>query len=131
MADIIKTWPAFMDRRRVMRVFTHEWEGREFYFTLGRSKPKEEINRLYWTHQGRIIGSFTVNRIVQNDGSLPKLRRLDGELSEWQIKRDNWVAICHGPLVRVKDKVYHEGFRGWRYFDLALWHEQLESKVRL
>jgi hypothetical protein len=129
--DLLNTWPASLDRRRVMRVFTHGWQGREFYFTLGRSKPRLQAARLFWTHQGRIIGSFTIDRIVQNDGSLPKLRSLTGEVSEWQIKRDSWVAICHGPLVRINGRVFHEGFRGWRYFNLGAYRQTPESKVRL
>jgi hypothetical protein len=118
MADILKTWPATMDRRRVLEAFTRDWGG-HFYFTLGRGKPKEHIERLWYTHHGQIIGCFTVDRIVRNDGTnIPKLRSISGEVSEWQIKPDAYVALCKSSFVRLKEKLYHSSFRGWHYFDL-------------
>jgi hypothetical protein len=127
--QIIKTWPAQFTPRHVLEVFTHDWG--EFYFTLGCGKPKQEIARLWYTHRGRILGSFKIDRIVIQDGSLPRLRSITGEFSEWQIKPDNWVAICPPPFTRLKEKLYYSGFRGWRYFDLEEWRGSLESKVQL
>jgi hypothetical protein len=129
VSDIIKTWPAFMARKRVLEVFTHEW-GR-FYFTLGRGKPSQMINNLFFTHRGRILGHFQVGEVVQNAGQLPKLRSISGELSEWQIKPDRWVAICPPPFHKLGERLFFEPFRGWRYFDLSAHRGLLESKVRL
>jgi hypothetical protein len=36
-----------------------------------------------------------------------------------------------GPLVRINGRVFHEGFRGWRYFNLGEYRQTPESKVRL
>jgi hypothetical protein len=130
--DIIKTWPSFFTQRQVRAIFfgnVPNW-GR-FYFTLGRGKPQKEIERLWFTHKGRIFGSVEIERIVQNDGSLPKLKRLDGEPSEWQIRADAWVAVCRPPMKRLKGRVCHEGFRGWRYFSIVEHRKKLDSKVRI
>ena len=129
MTAILKTWPAFMPPRKVLEVFGHDW-GR-FYFTLGRGKPQKPIEQLWFTHRSRILGYFGVGEIVQNVGQLPKLRALSGEISEWQIKGDRWVAICPPPFHRLEEKLYHEGFRGWRYFDLEAYRGTLGAKVRI
>ncbi len=169
MPDIIKTWPAFMSRARVLKAFGHF---SEFYFTIGPRKPQQAIDHLWYTHQGEIIGSFKVDRLVQNDGSFPKLRSISGEVSEWQIKPDRWVAICKGPFSRLwpcknclapmykqppvgwfhcvnrsspcpgnanidegmaefGGHIYHEAFRGFRYFDLQSYRGTMEAKVQL
>jgi hypothetical protein len=128
--EIIKTWPASFTPKHVLTVFTHDWGN--FYFTLGRGKPSQEISRLWYTHRGRILGSFKIDRLVIQDGSLPRLQSITGEFSEWQIKRDNWVAICPaGTFTRLKEKLYYSGFRGWRYFDLDEYRGTLESRVQL
>ncbi len=126
---IIKTWPAFMPIRKTLEVFNHDWVN--FYFTLGRGRPSRMIGLLYFTHRGRILGHFEICDVVQNIGQLPKLRSLSGETSEWQIKLDRWVAICQPPFRRLKEKLYYEGFRGWRYFDLAAHRGTLDSMVQL
>jgi len=131
MADIIKTWPANIDPRSVAALFSEEACFSMYYFTLGRGKPKAEIDRIWWTYQGRIIGSFRVNRIVVNDGTLPRLGRVDGGESAWQIKKDAKVAICPGPCERLKERLFMQGFRGWRYFDLAAYRETAESRMQL
>lgn len=118
-----------MPPRKVLQVFTHDWGN--FYFTLGRGHPKQEVDQIFFTHRGRILGSFTVGRIVQNDGSLPKLRSLSDVESEWQIRGDAWVAVCPPPFFRLKEKLYHEGFRGWRYFDLNSYRGTLDSKIHI
>ena len=102
----------------MLRIFAQRWAC--FYFTLGRGKPQQEIANLYFTHCGEILGRVTVQEIVCNVGQLPKLRSLENRVSEWQIKRDRWVAICPGPFVRLQgETVYHDSFRGWHYFDLT------------
>ncbi len=162
MPDILKTWPAFMSRARVLKAFGHF---SEFYFTIGPRKPLKTINRLWYTHQGE------VDRLVQNDGSFPQLRSITGEVSEWQIKPDRWVAICKGPFSRLRPcknclaplyqtnkligpfhvsthaacckvhvedgvaefggHIYHEAFRGFRYFDLDSYRETMEAKISI
>lgn len=127
--DIIKTFPAPVDAKTIHGIFRQQnWA--EYYFTLGRGKPTQQIERVWFTWKGRILGSFKVDRIVRNDGSLPKLSRLDGGESEWQIKRDAWVAICGEDCVPLRERVYMSGFRGWRYFDLESYRHTAEAKVR-
>lgn len=105
--------------------------GRCFYFTLGRGKPSKPIDTLFYTHCGRILGHFTIERIVRNDGTLPKLRSLQDRVSEWQIKPDRWVAVCAPPFVRLEEKLYYEPFRGWRYFDLEKHRGSLDALIRI
>ena len=35
----------------------------------------------------------------------------------WQFKLGVWVAICVPPCHWLEEEVFHESFRGWRYFD--------------
>jgi hypothetical protein len=128
--DIIKTWPAAVPAKTVARIFSADTRWSDFYFTLGRAKPKQEIDRLWFTYQGRILGSFKINRVVIQDGSLPKLHRLDGEESEWQIPPDRWVAIC-GDFVKLKERLFMSGFRGFRYFDFDQYRSAVDSRIRL
>lgn len=99
MPDLVKTWPAFMPRYRVIQAFS---SFADYYFTLGPRKPKQEVKRLFYTHRGELLGNFDINRIVQNDGTnIPKLHSISGEESEWQIKPDHFVAICDGPFIKL------------------------------
>lgn len=129
MTAILKTWPSFMPPKKVLEVFTHDWGW--FYFTLGRGKPKQPPSELWYTHRGRILGYFGIEEIVQNVGQLPKLRSISNQESEWQIRGDAWVAICPPPFHRLKEKLYHGGFRGWRYFSIEDFRVTMESKVRI
>jgi hypothetical protein len=132
MAEIIKTWPAFVDAKTVSRIFAPKASPfSRYYFTLGRGKPQHPVSWLWFTWRGRILGSFLVEEIVINDGTLPRLSSLSGEESEWQIKPDRWVAVCSPPCQRLVRRVYMPGFRGWRYFDYGEYLCTLESKVRL
>jgi hypothetical protein len=129
--DIIKTWPACVGPRQTARIFSAKvppWHW--YYFTLGRGKPKQAIDRMWFTYGGRILGSFAVKEIVCNDGSLPALNRLDGGESGWQIARDAWVAVCPAPITRIQERIFYEGFRGWRYFDLESHKVKPLSRVR-
>jgi len=118
-----------MLRSRVLEVFTDPWP--TFYFTLGRGKPSRPVEQLYFTHRGEIIGSFKITMIVRSEGQLPKLCSITNRESEWQIKPDNYVAICDPPFAPLEDRVYHPGFRGWHYFDLCRYRETLDAKVRI
>jgi len=129
VSAIVKTWPAFIGAEKVLQVFTHEWGS--FYFTLGRGRPQKYVDTIFFTHQGRLLGHFEVAVIIQNVGQLPKLRSLSDVESQWQIKAGAWVAVCQPPFHRLTEKLYHEGFRGWRYFDLDAHRRAIDSKVRL
>lgn len=129
MTAILKTWPAFMSPKKTLEVFNHYCT---FYFTLGRGRPqRDDVAEIWHTHQGVILGHHNLVEIIRNDGSLPKLRSLSDVESEWQIKPDNWVAVCRPPFVRLEEKIFHEGFRGWRYFDLEKYRGTVDAKVRL
>jgi hypothetical protein len=118
-----------MPRKRVREAFTHDW-GR-FYFTIGRGRPAKPVEILFYTHKGVILGHFEIAEIIQNVGQLPRLRSITGEFSEWQIKLGNWVAICDPPFHFLKERLYHDGFRGFRYFDLDAYRGTVDSKVRI
>jgi hypothetical protein len=134
MTAILKTLPTRFARGEIERFFG--LDGKPcwtiYFFTLGRGRPKRaDPAHLYFTHKGIIVGHFEVAEIVQNSGQLPPLTNMDGDPSAWQIKPDAWVAVCRPPFHRLEEKLYHEGFRGWRYFDLAAYRGDLSSKVRL
>lgn len=130
--DIIKTWPAATDARIVAEIFSANTPPFvRYYFTLGRGKPKEKVDRIWYTWRGRILGYFEIEEIVVNDGTLPRLESLSGEESEWQIKRDAKVAICLPPCHRLKERVFMSGFRGWRYFTFAEYSQTSEARHRL
>jgi hypothetical protein len=128
--DIIKTWPAFIEPKIVARIFALNAPWTHFYYTLGRGKPKQKLEKLWFTYRGRILGSFMVIEVVINDGSLPRLGRLDGGESDWQIKPDNWVAICN-LFEKAPHRVYMSGFRGFRYFDYDAYRRSADAKVRI
>lgn len=106
---------------------------RVYFFKLGHGSPQrlDPVTQLFFTHRSVIIGHTEIEEIVQNKGHLPLLTTLDGEPSEWQIKLDRWVAVCRPPVHRLEEKIYHSGFHGWGYFDLAAYSVTLDSKIRL
>jgi len=131
MAAILKTLPTFFARGKINEFLSTPFSN--FFFTLGRGRPQrpDPVTEIYFTHNGVILGHFDITEIVQNKGQLPLLTTLDGRPSEWQIKPDRWVAVCRGPFHRLEEKLFHSGFRGWRYFDLHAYRGTLDSKVRL
>jgi hypothetical protein len=130
MTAILKTLPTWFARGQIREFLSKDFV--RFYFTLGRGRPQRPgIEHIFFTHRGRILGCFQIEEIVQNAGQLPLLRALDGKASEWQIKPDRWVAVCRPPFHWTKGRVYHEGFRGWRYFDMIAYSCTPESKIRL
>ncbi len=134
MTAILKTLPVRFARGQIERFFGLDgqpcWS--IYYFTLGRGRPRQaEPTQLYFTHRVLIIGHFDITEIVQNAGQIPKLTNMDGDPSAWQIPGDAWVAVCRPPFIRLRESVYHEGFRGWRYFDLDRHRSTLGSKVRI
>lgn len=130
MTAILRTWPAFMPRTKVLEVFNHDWG--QFYFTLGRGKPSQAIDELWWTHKGEVLGYFKITTVIRNLGdNFPKLRSISGETSEWQIKLMNWVAICDPPFTRAPERTFHDSFRGYRYFSWETHRGSPYAKVRI
>jgi hypothetical protein len=130
VADIIKTWPAFISAKATARMFSESVPPfHVYFFTLGRGMPKQKIDRLWFTYQGRIIGWFPVEEIIVNVGQIPVLNRLDGGESDWQIKKDAKVAICNPPCVRLKERIFMDGFRGWRYFDFQTYRGTSDARI--
>lgn len=130
MSDIIKTWPAHMPREKVRRLFA--LRDTLFYFVVSRGKPAQPIEHLWYTHQGELLGRFVVRDIVCNVGQLPKLRSLENRASEWQIKRDRWVAICPGPFIPLEgETIYHDSFRGFRYFNVDVYRETPDARIAI
>ena len=130
MSAILKTLPTCFARGHIREFL----DGRFclYYFTLGRGRPKQSTpTEIYFTHRGEILGHFAIEEIVQNVGQFPKLTTLDGQPSAWQIKGDAWVAVCRPPFHFLEDKIYHEGFRGWRYFDLDSYRGTLGAQIRI
>jgi len=134
MAAILKTLPVRFARGKLEEFLGLDGDPFcSYYFTLGRGRPQrpEPVTRIYFTHRSVILGHFWIEEIVQNKGQLPLLTTLDGDPSEWQIKPDRWVAVCRPPFHRLEERIYHTGFRGWRYFDLAAYSATLDSKIPL
>lgn len=118
MTDIIKTWPGNQEPRKVLRIFCLRPPFTRYFFSLGRAKPKQPVEYIWFTYRGRVLGKVLVEELIQNDGSLPRLNRLEGGESGWQFKHDVWIAVCLPTMERLRQHIYHGGFRGWRYFDL-------------
>jgi hypothetical protein len=131
VAEIIKTWPACVSAKTTARMFSESVPPfHVFYFTLGRGMPKEPVERLWFTYQGRILGWFPVEEIIVNVGQIPTLNRLDGGESDWQIKKDAKVAICAPPCHRLTERIFMDGFRGWRYFNLESYRLTVDARYR-
>lgn len=150
MTAILKTLPARFARNDIERFLGLDgkpcWTW--YFFTLGCGRPGKAnlggdlefcgvrngwrgVDELWFTHRGIVLGHFSVICIIQNVGQLPPLTTMDGEPSEWQIKPDRWVAVCNPPFVPLRERICHEAFRGWRYFDLEAYRGTLSAKVRL
>ncbi len=130
MTAILKTLLAMFARGHILRFLDGRFSC--YYFTLGRRRPRQaDPTEIYFTHHVRVMGYFLIEEIVQNVGQLPKLRTLDGKPSVWQIKGDAWVAVCKPPFMWMSERIYHEGFPGWRYFDLDIYRLTVGAKVRI
>ena len=135
MPELIKTWPLAVGADAVARIFSPDKKKAPFgtlFFSLGPRKPKNlPITKLWFTYNGRILGHFVVDELVVNDGTLPRLNRIDGTEGEWQIRKDAWVALCKPPCVRLTERVFYSSFRGWHYFSLEEWKQNPESRHRI
>lgn len=129
--DIIKTWPSIVDAKTVARIFSPKGSFARYYFTVGRGNPKQKIERMWFTYRGRILGSLAVEEIVCSDGSLPRLNRLDGQPSEWQIAKDAWVAVCVPGCQRPPVRAWMSGFRGFRYFNFEEYWGTPEARCKV
>src|SRR3954471_12612489 len=116
MADVIKSWPSFMHPRKVLMIFNERPAFPSYYFTIGRGKPKRDVERIWFTYRSRILGHFDVRQVIRNvPGAIPPLRRIDGSEREWQIKPYNWVVVGAPPFHRLRERLYMEAFRGFHY----------------
>lgn len=131
VADIIRTWPSFMARKRVLNAFTHCYA--RFYFTTGRGKPKQAVENIWFTHTGDILGHFKIAEFFhyEREGQLPPLRSVSNRESDWQFRPGSWIAICPGPFIALDEDLRYESFRGWRYFDLEKHRGSLEALIAL
>lgn len=152
MIAILKTLPARFARGEILRFLGCDgkpcWT--QYFFQLGRACPQRAkaiagswrvgsqlidgfrgVEQIHFTHRGILLGHFDVQLIAQNAGQFPILTTMDGGASDWQLKPDRWVVVCAPPFHRLKDRIYHEAFRGWRYFDLDAYRGTREAKVRL
>jgi hypothetical protein len=118
MMDIIKAWPSYFPREKVYDVFSHDFGC--FYFSVGKGKPSQPVANLWYTHSGDILGHFKIRELIfnENERTLPRLRSISNQESQWQFRPGIWVAICPGPFVKLEESLRYAGFRGWRYFDI-------------
>lgn len=152
MSDIIKTIESWRDPRRVkdfLTAFRNEEDASVAYgsmvqnrddgvyvFQLGRGQPKQKpITRLWFVYRGRIYGSFRVAEIVRNDGrfqDLVTMYKRESPAKDWRLRDDNWVAVCTPPFeFHTGRRLFHDGFQGWRYFDLEAYRMSPLSMVRV
>jgi len=154
MAYIIKTIESWRDPDRVFtwltrRNRTPNQDRYLYYFTLGRGRPKQPVERLYFTFQGMVIGWFDVENIVANVGewadfvgggttmeqSTGRQRAVniykDREGSTWTPKLGVWLVLCPPPFHLTEEQPYFSGFQGFRYFDLDSYRKTLDAKVLL
>jgi hypothetical protein len=129
MAEIIRTWPA-SDKPQAAAQLFHIEPGGLFYFTLGRGKPKQEIEKLWFTYCGRIIGYFRVLKIVTDDEVPDDLHFISEPKKHWAPRKHRWVAVCKSGCVRAPVRVFMGGFRGWRYFDFEAYRGTPEARCR-
>src|SRR5258708_39672489 len=117
-----------MSRSKGLEILNTHWG--HFYCPLGRGKPSQDPAEFWYTHQGQIIGHFGITAIIRNLGNnIPELSSISGEKSAWQIKLMNWGAVCDAPFHKLEEKVFHGGFRGWRYFVGGIYKKTMESEV--
>jgi hypothetical protein len=128
MADIIRTWPANDYTKSAARLFRPQ-RG-IFYFTLGVGKPKQELERLWFTYRGRIIGYFRVLQVITSDEMEGlDIRHISDHGKEWKPKKARWVAVCSS-FVRAPRRRHMGGFRGYRYFSFDEYAETREAYFR-
>lgn len=163
MPEIIKTIESWRDPERVRANLSRYGEigQREapelvgyYAFQLGRGKPKRQpVTRLWFAYQGKLYGSFKVDRIEQNAGQWEEHLKEFMEAG-YSFRHDNWLAVCvppfeffgegvsrrpdgaHGkgreaaPEAATQD-IYYTGFQGWRYFDLESYRRMPEANFSL
>ena len=134
MADIIKTWPANVDTRAAAAMFNEvQSTYGAYFFALGRGKPAQDIDHVWFTFRGRILGNFKVDRFVVNDGSEAVFEHLNRACGEggWTIPHDYWTCICESGFTKLRERLFMPGFRGWRYFDLNSYRSTAAARMRV
>ncbi len=112
MPDAIKTIEGWRDELKVRRFLSARVGF--FIFSLGRGKPKQLVERLWFTFKGRVLGSIAIEAIEENTGQYDgKLKLLYGDWKPGRI-----LMRCRPPFEFLEEEVFHRGFQGWRYFDL-------------
>jgi len=133
--DIIKTFESWRKRADLLKFFDVP-DGHVLSFSLGRGKPKIEPRRLWFVHCGRLFGWLSVEGLEQrgleeiSDGEFTYT--LDDACSQprtWKPRLGTWMVVCVPPLRVVVECIFHEGFRGWRYFDFQKHCEGIASKI--
>ncbi len=133
MADIIRTWPASVETRAAAAMFNEEESAYgAYFFALGKNKPKQPIERVWFTFRGRIVGFFAVTHFVVNDGSMEVFDHLNKACGEgnWHIPRDYWTCICESGFTRAPLRRFMSGFRGWRYFNFDEYADSPAGRFR-
>ena len=154
MADIIKTIESWRDRDRVLawlkrRNGTPNRERYLYYFTLGRGRPKQSVEHLFFTFQGRVLGWFDVEDIRANIGKWAEFvetgttmeKATEGpraanvyqsqEGNIWTPKPGAWLIFCPPPFHLLEERIFFSGFQGFRYFELKSYRKTFEAKVLL
>lgn len=152
MAAIIKTIEAWRDPARVLTWLTRrnaspQPEDYLYYFALGRGRPKQAVEQLWFTFQGCVLGWFAVAEIVPHLGewadfvaggttmeeaTQPKpaiTLYLDRLGKMWRPKPGVWLILCPPPFHLLEEKIFFSGFQGFRYFEFESYRKGLDAKI--
>lgn len=146
--DIIKTIEGWRDRERVMAFLKmHDRNDPDrvlFYFTVGRGRPKREVERLWFTHKGEVLGCFIIKGFEMYAGDMQDLidrlmvggrtldsatgprpsvqefnetvpGKLSGKKPYWRPKPGTWLCFVRPPFQVLPD-VDRFYFKGFRGF---------------
>ena len=130
MRDVIKTIESWRAPRRVLEFLNGPPPGAgRFLFNAGRARPQEEVRRLYFVFRGRVLGWFAAS-VVENHGDYNSEYAHQFTPPYWKAAR--FLFACAPPFVFLKkQRIFHRGFQGWRYFDFQAYSKTLDAKVKL
>jgi len=128
--DAIKTIEGWRDPRRVREYLREgpDHSGR-FLFNVGNGCPQRKVARLFFVFHGRILGWFAVAGIEKRTAELSL--EYARQYSPPYFKAAKFLFICARPFHFIRERVFYEGFRGWRYFDFETYRNSLDAKVRI